>query len=79
MAPFHAVHLAAHKLTVCRQRVQQDTCGHRDRRGNPLFEIRRIDPHRLTHTDKQKTKLDKTLAAYRGHAAVEITACYYRD
>nr|WP_313905587.1 transposase [Rhodococcus sp. KBS0724] len=29
MDPFHVVHLAAEKLTVCRQRVQQETLGHR--------------------------------------------------
>lgn len=29
MDPFHVVHLAADKLTVCRQRIQHDTLGHR--------------------------------------------------
>ena len=33
MDPFHVAHLAAEKLTVCRQRVQQDTCGYRGRTG----------------------------------------------
>ena len=42
MDPFHVVHLAADKLTACRQRIQQDTCGHRGRSGDPLFGIRRI-------------------------------------
>ncbi|MDF3313761.1 ISL3 family transposase, partial [Rhodococcus sp. T2V] len=48
MDPFHVVHLAAEKLTVCRQRIQQATCGHRGRVGDPLYGIRRI---LLTRTD----------------------------
>ncbi|AGP63469.1 putative transposase [Mycobacterium intracellulare subsp. yongonense 05-1390] len=80
MDPFHVIHLAADKLTGCRQRIQQDTCGHRGRTGDPLFGIRRI---LLTRTEllttKQKAKLDKALAAHDAHAAVEVTACYYQD
>jgi len=80
MDPFHVVHLAAEKLTVCRQRVQQDTCGHRGRSGDPLFGIRRI---LLTRKEllstKQKTKLEAALAAHDAHAAVEVTACFYQD
>lgn len=80
MDPFHVVHLAADKLTLCRQRVQQNTCGHRGRSGDPLFGIRRI---LLTRTElltpRQKAKLDKALSAHDAHAAVEVTACYYQD
>ena len=80
MDPFHVIHLAADKLTVCRQRIQQDTCGHRGRTGDPLFGIRRILLTRTELlTDKQKAKLDKALAAHDAHAAVEVTACYYQD
>jgi len=80
MDPFHVVHLAADKLTLCRQRVQQDTCGHRGRTGDPLYEIRRILLTRTELlTDKQKAKLDTALAAHDAHAAVEVTACYYQD
>lgn len=32
----------ANKLTLCRQRVLQDTFGYRGRSGDPLFGIRRI-------------------------------------
>ncbi len=35
--PFQVVHLAAEKLTLCRQRIQQDTTGHR----GPLYLISR--------------------------------------
>ena len=80
MDPFHVVHLAAEKLTVCRQRIQQDTCGHRGRSGDPLYGIRRT---LLTRTDllstKQKAKLQVALAAHDAHAAVEVTACFYQD
>jgi transposase len=36
MDPFHVVALAGTKLDLCRQRVQQETCGHRGRTGDPL-------------------------------------------
>ena len=39
MDPFHVVHLAAEKLTLCRQRIQQDTRGHRGRVGDPLYGV----------------------------------------
>ena len=80
MDPFHVVHLAADKLTACRQRIQQDTCGHRGRTGDPLYGIRRI---LLTRTElltgKQKTKLDVVWGAHDAHVAVEVTAFYYQQ
>ncbi|WIM73314.1 transposase [Corynebacterium suedekumii] len=55
MDPFHVVHLAADKLTMTRQRIQQDTCGHRGRSGDPLYGVRRILLTRMgLLTDKQK-------------------------
>ena len=42
MDPFHVVALAGDKLDQCRQRVQQDTLGHRGRSGDPLHGIRRL-------------------------------------
>ena len=41
MDPFHVVALAGAKLDLCRQRVQQQTCGHRGRAGDPLYRVRR--------------------------------------
>jgi len=41
MDPFHVVALAGAKLDLCRQRVQQQTCGHRGRAGDPLYRARR--------------------------------------
>ena len=34
--PFHVVRLAGDALDQCRRRVQQQTCGHRGRTGDPL-------------------------------------------
>lgn len=36
MDPFHVVHLAADKLTVCRQRLQRMTTGRRGKKNDPL-------------------------------------------
>ena len=41
MDPFHVVHLAADKLTSCRQRLQRETTGRRGRKDDPLYKHRR--------------------------------------
>ena len=41
MDPFHVVALAGAKLDLCRQRIQQQTCGHRGRAGDPLYRVGR--------------------------------------
>ena len=80
MDPFHVVHLAAEKLTLCRQRVQQDTRGHRGRRGDPLYGIRRTLLTRIgLLTDKQITKLKAGLEAREEHLAVSITYAVYQQ
>ena len=79
MDPFHVVHLAADKLTVCRQRIQQATTGHRGRTGDPLYGIRRILRTRAELlTDKQKVRLFKAFTAHDAHAAVEVTYGVYQ-
>jgi len=40
--PFHVVKLANHKLDECRRRVQNETCGHRGRKDDPLYRCRRL-------------------------------------
>src|SRR5688572_25646266 len=40
--PFHVVRLANDALSRCRRRVQQETLGHRGRRDDPLYRIRRL-------------------------------------
>ena len=63
MDPFHVVHLAAEKLTVCPQRVQQVTLGHRGRSGDPLYGIKRVLLTRDTlRTDKQTERLAAVFA-----------------
>ena len=62
--PFHLVRLANSKLDECRRRVQNETLGHRGRKHDPLYRIRR----RLTKADERlteggRTKLTGLLAA----------------
>ena len=62
--PFHLIKLANHKLDECRRRVQNETVGHRGRKTDPLYRIRRL----LTKADerlddKGRTKLLGLLAA----------------
>jgi transposase len=40
--PFHVVRLGFAAVDDVRRRVQQDTYGHRSRRGDPLYGIRRV-------------------------------------
>ncbi|TXG92202.1 ISL3 family transposase [Rhodococcus rhodnii] len=80
MDPFHVVHLAAEKLTLCRQRIQQTTRGHRGRVGDPLYGIRRMLLTRTELlTDKQKDKLAAALDRDDAHLPVEVTAWCYQD
>ncbi len=78
MDPFHVVRLAGEALTRCRQRVQQDTCGHRGRAGDPLYRARRT---LLTGvdllTDKQVARLEG-LFADEQHAEVHATWSIYQ-
>src|SRR5215213_9082349 len=39
---FHAIRLASETVNDVRRRVQQDTLGHRGRKGDPLYGIRRL-------------------------------------
>lgn len=39
--PFHVIKLANSKLDECRRRVQNETMGHRGRKTDPLYRIRR--------------------------------------
>ncbi|MBB4138023.1 ISL3 family transposase [Gordonia humi] len=78
MDPFHVVALAGDKLDRCRTRVQQATCGHRGRTGDPLYKIRRILRTRpALLTDKQKITLFEALTSHDEHAVVEVTYQVY--
>ena len=56
-----------------RRRVQQDTTGHRGRKGDPLYQIRlllRASRRRLT--PRQKERLREAFVADEAHISVEV-------
>jgi hypothetical protein len=70
--PFHVIRLANHKLDETRRRVQNETMGHRGRKTDPLYRIRRL----LTKADERlteagRTKLAGLLAAGDPHGEVK--------
>ena len=77
MDPFHVAKLSSLALDKCRQRVQQETCGHRGRRGDPLYQARRT---LLTGagflTERQTTKLDTLFADTRHHEVAAVWKVY---
>ena len=79
MDPFHVVHIAIDALEQCRQRVQQETLGHRGRKGDPLYAARKT---LLTGTDiltdTSQARLD-ALFACPDHADVHATWIIYQD
>jgi len=79
MDPFHVVQLAGDALDRCRQRVQQETLGHRGRAGDPLYGARRtLHTGVDLLTDKQQARLD-ALFSHDDHAAVEVTWGVYQN
>lgn len=78
MDPFHVARLAGDALNECRRRVQQDTYGHRGRKGDPLYNVRRtLHTGADLLTDKQKSRLE-TVFADCAHTAVEVTWHVYQ-
>ena len=78
MDPFHVAALAGDALDRCRQRVQQDTCGHRGRTGDPLYGIRRVlRTGADLLTDKQRARLQAVFADER-HVEVQTTWAVYQ-
>jgi transposase len=79
MDPFHVARLASEALDHCRQRVQQQTQGHRGRKGDPLYGVRlTLKTGADLLTDKQRARIEPVLADDR-HAAVDVTwGCYQR-
>ena len=75
---FHVVALAGSAVERCRQRIQQETLGHRGRSADPLDSIRRI---LLTGanllTEKQADRLETVLAAEE-HTQVEVTWWFHQ-
>ncbi|CEH07712.1 Transposase [Propionibacterium freudenreichii] len=78
MDPFHVVQLAGDALDHCRQRVQQDTTGHRGRSGDPLYGVRKtLHTGMDLLTDKQRTRLEGVFAQ-DAHVGVEATWGIYQ-
>jgi transposase len=78
MDPFHVVALAGEALDRCRQRVQQDTCGHRGRTGDPLYGIRRVlRTGAELLTDRQRQRLNAVFAD-QAHIQVQATWGIYQ-
>jgi transposase len=79
MDPFHVVRLAGEALDQCRRRVQQDTCGHRGYKGDPLYSARRtLHTGAGLLTDKQIDRLEALFAADE-HVEVEATWGVYQQ
>ena len=79
MDPFHVVRLAGDALDECRRRVQQDTCGHRGRQGDPLYAARRtLHTGAELLTDKQTQRI-KALFDGDEHVEVEATWGVYQE
>ncbi len=77
--PFHVVILADSKLDETRRRVQNETLGHRGRKGDPLYRIRRLLTKPVERlTDQDRTKLVGLLAG--GDPEGEVTtACQAKE
>ena len=74
MDPFHVVHLAADKLTGCRQRLQRETTGRRGRKDDPLYKHRRTLLTRRNYlTERQNRRLDLLWATDDDYVALEVT------
>ena len=70
---FHIVKLAGDALDEVRRRVQQDTTGHRGRKGDPLYQIGnllRASRDRLTK--RQQERLREAFTADEAHISVEV-------
>ena len=70
---FHVVKLGTTAVDEVRRRVQQDTLGHRGRRGDALYGIRNIlraGQERLT--DRQKARLDAAFTQREEHVEVDV-------
>ena len=70
---FHVVKLGTQAVDEVRRRVQQDTTGHRGRKGDPLHGIQRLLRAGAENlTDKQLTRLAAAIEANDAHQEVYI-------
>jgi transposase len=75
---FHVVKLGGAMVDQVRRRVQQDTLGHRGRKGDPLYGIRRTLQCGAEHlTEKQINRLNTKLSVGDpGHEVTIAWQCY---
>ena len=78
MDPFRVVALAGTKIDLCRQRIQQQTCGHRGRAGDPLYGVRRILRTRLPLLSARRKARLADVFAGEAHLAVELCWSFYQ-
>ena len=70
---FHVVKLATACVDDVRRRVQQDTTGHRGRRGDPLYGIRTLLRAGVENiSDRQRARLTAAFTAHEAHVEVEL-------
>lgn len=80
MDPFHVVHLAAEKLSGCRQRLQRETTGRRGQKDDPLYKHRRALLTRTDFlTDRQRQRLDRLWDTDDDYVALQVTWEFYQD
>src|SRR5690625_4818712 len=78
MDPFHVVALAGSAVERCRQRIQQETLGHRGRSGDPLYGIRRVLLTGANLLTKKQTGRLETVLAAEEHTQVDVTWWVYQ-
>lgn len=65
-------------MDLCRQRIQQLTCGHRGRTGDPLYGVRRtLCTRSPLLTSRQRIRLEAVFAA-EDHLGVRVTWSVYQ-
>ncbi|QTX06227.1 ISL3 family transposase [Agromyces archimandritae] len=70
---FHVVKLGTAAVDEVRRRVQQDTLGHRGRKGDPLYGVQTILRAGAENlTDKQRSRLAKAIEAHPAHEEVFV-------
>ncbi|MCI9887723.1 ISL3 family transposase [Micrococcales bacterium 31B] len=70
---FHIVKLAGAAVDDVRRRIQQETLGHRGRKGDPLYGIRHVlRAARSRLTPRQQERLETAFTAHPAHLHVEV-------
>lgn len=80
MDPFHVVQLAGEKVTACRQRLQHATTGHRGRKDDPLYKVRKtLLTRRQFLTDRQHLQVANLWTHHDDHVGLQVTYMVYQD